>query len=134
MASVLQVERKNEILLNLRGAVREVVSKEKVTGIKSIDKIINNGFALDDDFENFKMNFENVYPSFFTQLQQKADGDLTQLDLKYCAYINMGLSSKEIANLLHIEPTSVRMTRYRLKQKLALEKEEDLNSFINSVA
>jgi DNA-binding NarL/FixJ family response regulator len=45
----------------------------------------------------------------------------------------MGLSSKEIANLLHVEDTSVRMTKYRLKQKLSLSKEEDLTQFITSL-
>jgi DNA-binding CsgD family transcriptional regulator len=134
MASVLQVERKNEILLNLKTAIKENEFLDKNKEIKKINKIIDNGIALDDDFENFKMNFENVYPSFFSQLQQKANGELTQLDMKYCAYINMGLSSKEIANLLNIEDTSVRMTKYRLKQKLALSKEEDLGVFISSVA
>ncbi len=134
MTSILQMERKNEILTDLKSTINENEWIQKSPEIKKINKIIDHGFALDDDFENFKMNFENVYPSFFTQLQQKAQGELSQLDLKYCAYINMGLSNKEIANLLHIEPTSVRMTRYRLKQKLALEKEEDLNGFISTLS
>ncbi len=133
MASVLQVERKNEILLNLKSVIQDHKTLDKNNEVKSINKIIDNGFALDDDFENFKMNFENVYPSFFAKLQDKASGDLTQLDLKYCAYINMCLSTKEIANLLHIEPASVRMTRYRLKQKLQLDKENDLSGFINTL-
>ncbi len=133
MTSILQMERKNEILTDLKSTINENELIQKSPEIKKINKIIDHGFALDDDFENFKMNFENVYPSFFIQLQQKASGELSQLDLKYCAYINMGLSNKEIANLLHIEPTSVRMTRYRLKQKLALEKEEDLTGFISTL-
>jgi DNA-binding CsgD family transcriptional regulator len=134
MASVLQVERKNDILLNLKATIKENEFFGKNKETKKINKIIDEGLLIDDDFEIFKMNFENVYPSFFTQLQQKAKGELTQLDMKYCAYINMGLSSKEIANLLNIEDTSVRMTKYRLKQKLALSKEEDLGVFISSVA
>ncbi len=130
MASILQMERKNEILTNLKTTINEIELVQKNPEIKKVNKIIDHGFTLDDDFENFKMNFENVYPSFFNQLQQKASGELSQLDLKYCAYINMGLTNKEIANLLNIEPASVRMTRYRLKQKLALEKEDDLTEFI----
>ena len=46
----------------------------------------------------------------------------------------MGLSAKEIGNLLHVEPTSVRMARYRLKQKLSLDKEDDLSGFISAIA
>ncbi len=128
MASVLQVESKNKILIGLKTELEN--SNENS---KKLNRIIDNGIAIDDDFDTFKQNFENVYPKFFSKLQQKANNDLTQLDLKYCAYINMGLNAKEIGNLLHIEPTSVRMARYRLKQKLALEKEEDLTFFINSI-
>ena len=42
----------------------------------------------------------------------------------------MALSTKEIANLLFIDPASVRITRYRIKQKLNLSKEEDLTKYI----
>lgn len=129
MASVLQIESKNKILINIKSELANSQEDQK-----NINRIINNGIAIDDDFENFKQNFENVYPKFFTKLQLKASGELTQLDLKYCAYINMGLSAKEIANLLHVATTSVRMARYRLKQKLALDKEIDLSSFINSIS
>lgn len=129
MASVLQVESKNKILIGLKAELENTKEDSK-----KLNRIIDNGIAIDDDFDTFKQNFENVYPKFFSKLQQKANNDLTQLDLKYCAYINMGLNAKEIGNLLHIEPTSVRMARYRLKQKLALEKEEDLTSFINSIS
>jgi hypothetical protein len=129
MSSVLQIESKNKILIGLKAELESTKEDNK-----KISRIIDNGIALDEDFENFKINFENVYPTFFEQLQQKAAGELTQLDLKHCAYINMGLSSKEIGNLLHVEATSVRMARYRLKQKLALEKEDDLSNFINNVA
>lgn len=129
MSSVLQIESKNKILIGLKAELENTKEDNK-----KINRIIDNGIALDEDFENFKMNFENVYPTFFSQLQHKAAGELTQLDMKHCAYINMGLSSKEIGNLLHVEATSVRMARYRLKQKLFLQKEEDLSDFINTVA
>ena len=129
MASVLQIESKNKILIELKTELANSQEDQK-----KVNRIIDNGIAIDDDFESFRQNFENVYPKFFSKLQQKANNDLTQLDLKYCAYINMGLNAKEIGNLLHVETTSVRMARYRLKQKLALEKEEDLTSFINSIS
>ncbi|RAV59160.1 hypothetical protein DIU36_07735 [Mucilaginibacter rubeus] len=59
-------------------------------------------------------------PGFFNALQQQAENSLTRLDLKYCSYILMGLDTKEIANRLGVEPKSIRMARYRLKQKLKL--------------
>jgi DNA-binding NarL/FixJ family response regulator len=42
----------------------------------------------------------------------------------------MGLTNKEIASRLAVEAKSIRMARYRLKQKLNLQKEESLDVFL----
>ncbi|WP_447642314.1 MULTISPECIES: helix-turn-helix transcriptional regulator [Chitinophagaceae] len=44
------------------------------------------------------------------------------------------MDTKQIAQLLNVEPKSVRMTRYRLKQKFGLEKETDLMSFLRNIS
>jgi DNA-binding CsgD family transcriptional regulator len=44
------------------------------------------------------------------------------------------MDTKKIAGILHIEPKSVRMSRYRIKQKLGLGKEEDLNLFLQNLS
>lgn len=89
---------------------------------------------MDKDFEEHKTDFFDTNPVFFERLQQKANHTLTRLDLKYCSYMLMGLSNKEVSIRLGIEPKSVRMSRYRLKQKLDLGKDEDLNLFLQQVA
>lgn len=130
LAGALQVEHKNEILQNLK----EKLSAQPGNGhpAKQIEKIMNEEMRMDEDFENVKSEFKDIHPDFFNRLQEQGSQKLTQLDLKYCAYIYMSFSSKQIASLLHIEPKSVRMARYRLKQKLELGKEDDLEKFIRS--
>jgi DNA-binding CsgD family transcriptional regulator len=44
--------------------------------------------------------------------------------------MKMNLSSKEIANLLNVGADSIRVTKHRLKQKLNLDKEDDLVDFL----
>ncbi|WP_315823470.1 hypothetical protein [Paraflavitalea speifideaquila] len=39
----------------------------------------------------------------------------------------------QIDKLMHIEAKSVRMYRYRIKQKLGLNKDDDLNSFLQQL-
>lgn len=56
--------------------------------------------------------------------------DLSQNDLRHCAYIRMGMSTKEIARLFNINPTSVQINRVRLKKKLKLGPAEDLIHYI----
>jgi DNA-binding CsgD family transcriptional regulator len=45
----------------------------------------------------------------------------------------MGLSIKEVANLLGIAVNSVKMARYRIKQKLGMGKEDSLAEKIQSI-
>lgn len=131
LAGALQVEHKNELLQSLKNKLLE--HPDSGTTSFHLEKIMNDELRTDEDFENIKSEFKDIHPGFFNKLQQNALQKLTPLDLKYCAYILMGLSPKQIASLLHIEPKSVRMTRYRLKQKLGLDKETNLDEYIGGL-
>lgn len=132
MNSILHIEKKNEILKELKYNLLDQNKEQNVIN-KNVFKTIEAGLAVDDDFEKFKNNFNTIYPDFFERLQQKANNTLTQLDLKYCGYILMNVTTKEIASQMNVEPKSIRMARYRIKQKLQLLKEDDLNTFIQDV-
>lgn len=126
MATVLQVQRKNEVL-------QEIKNKLAEQSDVNLKKIFREEDSIDSDFEEVKMQIQKIYPNFFQQLQDRAQQKLSLLDLKYCAYIHLKMSTRQIAQLLHVEPSSVRMFKYRLKQKFALSKEEDLDTFLQEV-
>jgi len=130
LAGTLQIEEKNELLQLLSGKV-DVGSH--LSFDEQIKKILNQQRKMDKDFEEYKADFFETNPAFFERLQQKANNTLTRLDLKYCSYMLMGLSNKEVSIRLGIEPKSVRMSRYRIKQKLGLGKEDDLNLFLQNI-
>ena len=130
MNSVLHLERKNEILTELKEKLLSQNKDQPATIKDTIFKTIDEGLTVDDDFEKFKNNFNTIYPEFFNRLQIKAKNALTPLDLKYCGYILMKVSNKEMASQMNVEPKSIRMARYRIKQKLELSKDEDLDVYI----
>ncbi|MCB0471413.1 MAG: hypothetical protein KDC51_13280, partial [Flavobacteriaceae bacterium] len=74
----------------------------------------------------------NVHPGFFDFLNKNFP-ELTNNDLKACAYIRMNLSSKEVASLTNVSPKSVTMHRYRLKKKLNLDTEDSLKNFLFNI-
>ena len=43
------------------------------------------------------------------------------------------MDNQQIANIMKIEPKTVRMAKYRMKQKIGLEKEIDLQTFIQNL-
>lgn len=130
LAGTLQIEEKNELLELLS----EKVDTESHLPIdEQMKRIMNQQKRMDKDFEKQKTDFFEINPAFFERLQQQANQTLTRLDLKYCSYMLMGLSNKEVAVRLGIEPKSARMSRYRIKQKLGLGKEDDLNVFLQRI-
>ncbi|RPD38379.1 hypothetical protein EG028_24200 [Chitinophaga barathri] len=125
MASALQLERKNDILQALREKLHQ-------PGL-NMDKLIHKEQQVDDDFKEYRASLKNIHPGFYTSLHEKAVQKLTPLDEKYCALIYMKLSNKQIASLLNIEPRSIQMTKYRLKQKFGLGKDDSLDVYIRQI-
>lgn len=129
LAGTLQIEEKNELLELLP----EKVKKESHLSVdEQIKRILITQKRIDKDFEEHKTDFFETNPAFFDRLQQQANDRLTRLDLKYCSYILMGLSNKEVSIRLGIEPKSIRMAHYRIKQKFGLGKADSLDNFIRS--
>lgn len=134
-ANMLQIEQKNELLSDLKSQLQYIESNHKTLNLnlKSTYQLIENSIEIDEDIEKFIKHFEQVHPDFFAKLQQTTASTLSQLDMKYCAYMRMQLNTKEIAQMLNIEPKSIRMARYRLKKKLNLPEETDLINFISKL-
>ncbi|NLU96091.1 helix-turn-helix transcriptional regulator [Chitinophaga sp. Ak27] len=126
MANVLHLEHKNRMLLNIKDKLSE---GDPV----NMQKILKEELVIDNDFENAKLQIQRVHPDFFNLINEKAQRNLSPLDLKLCAYLYLKMDTRQIAQLMNIEAKSVRMSRYRIKQKLGLGKDEDLNVFLQAL-
>ena len=126
MANVLHLEHKNRMLLDIKDKLSE-------GGAVNMQKILKEELVIDNDFENAKLQIQRVHPDFFNLINEKSQRNLSPLDLKLCAYLYLKMDTRQIAQLMHIEAKSVRMSRYRIKQKLGLGKDEDLNIFLQGL-
>ena len=135
MEKTLQILQKNELLPEvgkfLEGLNSTLQGETKQTS-KELQKKLAQTLTSDSDWENLKAHFEEVHPTLFAKLYEMCP-DLTKVDLRYCAYQKMGLSKKEIATLLNLDPESVRKHQYRIKQKLKLEEGVSFTNFIISI-
>lgn len=127
LAKNLQVDHKNKILEDLQQYLH------KKPDSRFINMIIKSENQLDKSFDEFASKLSEIHPEFYNKLQAKARQKLTTLELKYCVYIYMKMPSKEMADLLYVELKTIRMNKYRLKQKLGLGKDEDLENFIQNI-
>ncbi|WP_406629794.1 helix-turn-helix transcriptional regulator [Ornithobacterium rhinotracheale] len=88
---------------------------------------------IDESLETSLNEFKSIHPQFFEKLNELSEGRLTPLDQRYCGYLYLNLSTKEIATIFSVEPKSVRMTKYRIKQKLNLVGEQSLEEFLRGL-
>jgi tetratricopeptide (TPR) repeat protein len=128
------VSNKNRMLKQIKTLTSQIFDNKEyaVRTAQKIDEIIQSNLNIDEEWENFKMHFDKVHPHFFEKLKQHC-GDLTEENLKMCAYIKMRMTTKQIAQLLQVIPNSIITNRYRLKKKLNLADEEDLDGFIGEL-
>ena len=98
---------------------------------KKIGYLFRNIKNTSKDWEEFKIRFEQV-DQHFIQTLKKEHTNLSETDIRICALIRLNLSAKEISNMLNITQDSVNKSRYRLRKKLSLDKEVELNHFISS--
>lgn len=131
LAGTLQVEEKNTLLKDLKDKLNLLESDDPLH--RQINRLIARNQDVDRGYDQIRTELSEVSPEFIAGLQRKAQNKLTRLDLKYCSYILMGLTNKEIAIKLNVDPKSIRMARYRIKQKLSLQKDENLDQFISDL-
>ncbi|PQJ23457.1 hypothetical protein [Tenacibaculum sp. SG-28] len=98
----------------------------------TVNKKLNSMVEEEELWNEFKIQFENIRPDFFDTLKNLAP-NLSVNDLKHCAYIVSNLKSKEVALLINVSPRSVETTRYRIKKKLGLQRENNLYDMLREI-
>ncbi|QES89608.1 ligand-binding sensor domain-containing protein [Rhizosphaericola mali] len=98
--------------------------------IKKLSKELDRQLQLDkQESRLFEKGFNTIHDQFFQKLLTQFP-DLTPADLKLAAYLRMNMGSKEIAPLLNITIRGVELKRYRLRKKLQLNADSNLNEFM----
>jgi len=86
----------------------------------------------DDSWLRFEVSFNEVNKDFNKILFEKYP-TLTSSEIKICAFLKLGLNSKNIASILKVNPESIKVSRYRLRKKLNLEADQNLQMFLASL-
>ena len=101
--------------------------------VKTALQLLNGVEKNSSNWEQFASHFNEISNDFLKKLKANHPV-LTNADLKVCAYLQLNLSSKEIAQLMNISVRGVEMSRYRIRKKLGLPQEQSLHEFFNSIA
>lgn len=134
--STMHLMQKNEAIAKLKTELTKFIKKiadpEIKREVKNMVSILSDDERLDDDWDSFAQNFDSVHNEFLSRLKAKHP-NLSPSDLKLCAYLKLNLTTKEIAPLLNISVRGVEISRYRLRKKLDLANDVNLNDFMMGI-
>jgi ligand-binding sensor domain-containing protein/DNA-binding CsgD family transcriptional regulator len=128
--------KRNEQLIRIRDEFMKVYpvkgSHFSQAFINRMIRLFDRQITSEDDWKTFETHFDQAHQDFIKRLKSRFP-DLTQGDLKLCAYLRLNISSKEIAHLLNISLRGVEVRRYRLRKRLNIKTEENLYDFLLSI-
>lgn len=131
----IMLEKRNELLQRLKSILVKEVNDPGAPPtklqLKLID-IINKNISNRDDWQIFKVHFDAANSDFLEKLKD-LHPELTPSDLRFCGFLRMNLTSKEISSLLNISLRSIEVKRYRLRKKLKLEHDQNLIEYLMKV-
>ncbi|CAH0193285.1 hypothetical protein SRABI04_01793 [Chryseobacterium sp. Bi04] len=113
--------------------IKYYVEKEKMNDlIKKTDKISlsNNLYELAISRNSlFITYFKSQFPDYFERILEFCP-NLVASELEICALLKLNLSTKDIATATNTTIRSVENKKYRIRKKLNLSSETDLNSYM----
>lgn len=126
-ACALAIDEKDRIIESLVKTVDKMQSDGKIAPPEARELTANVRRSLSNTLERetFTQLHKKLHPEFIHRLK-KDYPMLTESQLRHAAYIAMGLSSKQIAQVLNIEYESVKKSRTRLRNRMALPPEASL--------
>jgi tetratricopeptide (TPR) repeat protein len=134
--NLISLIRKNEMLsevsdelINLEKQAKGIEAKEI---LELISRKLRNG-TDDKMLEEFTVQFQEVHAGFYESLL-KLFPDLTQNELKLCAFLRLNMSTKDISELTGQQLASIDKARYRLRRKLGISNsDKNLVSFLSQI-
>lgn len=133
VSTTLHLVKKNETIAQIKERLIEIKKQASDSTLnQKIQKLIQKlqqEEIREEGWEQVMFHFNQLHRDFFQRLKTNYS-QLTPKDLKMCAYLRMNLSTKEMTSLLNVTTRGVEASRYRLRKKFGLTKEENLTEFL----
>jgi tetratricopeptide (TPR) repeat protein len=134
--NLISLIKKNEMLSGISNKLVQLQRNAKSSEAKEIASSISHELRSNTDdkmLNEFSTRFQEVHAGFYETLLQQFP-DLTQNELKLCAFLRLNMSSKDISELTGQYPPSIDQARYRLRKKLGISNSEtNLVTFLSQI-
>jgi AraC family transcriptional regulator, chitin signaling transcriptional activator len=113
--------------------IKEAMATDGILSIPALNGIVGHiREQLKDTskLDLFNQQFSKLHPDFYEKLQNNHP-ELTKSELKFCAFLKLKLSSHQISSILNVSSEAIRKSRYRIRKKMNLPRETDLEDYIS---
>lgn len=132
----LDITQKNKIAETLNTELNEIenmkIPKKAQDKLRNIRSFINTNLQVNEEITTFQENVDALLLEFNQKLKQQFS-ELTKKDIILCGFLRLGLQNKEIATIRNVSTSAVKMARYRLRKKLNLDAENDIELFLKEI-
>lgn len=101
-------------------------------GLRSLIAQLRGQMSTEEKLGVLQADLEQVNAEFFERLQAQHPS-LSKTERELCAYFKLNLSSKDIAALRNTTPNTINVARHRIRKKLGLDRDEELEAFVQQV-
>lgn len=122
---------REELLKHIKKIKKSSSVKEDLN-FKALEKAILDREIVDNSTIDFQNKVDILNTAFYEKLLKKYP-TLTKTEVKLCSLIRLNIDNNEIAVLQNVALESVYRSRSRLRKKLNLSQEEDLNAILRKL-
>lgn len=110
----------------------EKLSENADESVEALSELQNITILTTEDWAYFKQLFEKVHVGYLARLTEKLP-TLSPAETRFIALSKLELSSKEMAAVLGVGQAAIRQYRLRLRKRLDISDQKELQDFIRQV-
>lgn len=122
----------NDHLIEKMVEIREFKGRKKGAALVNLEKEIRDKNSVEENNFEFQKRIDVISNEFYNSLLQRFP-KLSKTEIKLCSLIRLDLDAQDIATLQNVDINSVYKSRYRLRKKLDIDSDVDLDVFLKSL-
>lgn len=130
----LHINEKNNLLDKLKKEISNIKKRTNLDSseLNELTNIVHHSLFIDKNRKELELKINQTHQEFIYRLKQKHP-KLTKTEIRLCSFLKLDLSTKEIAAIMNIEPSSVKTARNRLRKKLGLPPKSNLQKILDKI-
>lgn len=131
------IREKNEMIERISIEIEKMKSRQDDKRVEELNNVTltelrRSTILTEDQWEEFRNVFEHVHSGYLYRMKEKYPG-LSPADIRFMVLNKLKFTGKEMERILGVGSEAIRQNRYRLRKKLALSEEANLQDIAETI-